>query len=81
MVVNIAIDVLVGTIPFIGDTFDIAWKANRRNYALMTRHLSSHADTRGKTTPSCLHALCCSAIFAVAGVLIVLVTCGLYDSY
>jgi len=39
MVVNLAIDVLVGTIPFIGDAFDIAWKANRRNYALMTRHL------------------------------------------
>lgn len=39
MVVNLAIDVIVGTIPFIGDAFDIAWKANRRNYALMVRHL------------------------------------------
>ena len=33
------IEVLVGTIPLLGDAFDIAWKANRRNYALMTRHL------------------------------------------
>jgi hypothetical protein len=39
MVVNLAIDVIVGAIPFIGDAFDIAWKANRRNYALMVRHL------------------------------------------
>jgi hypothetical protein len=39
MMVNVAIEVLVGTIPFVGDAFDIAWKANRRNYALMTRHL------------------------------------------
>src|SRR5277367_1659312 len=39
MVVNLAIDVLVGAIPLIGDAFDIAWKANRRNYALMVRHL------------------------------------------
>src|SRR5271165_3429210 len=39
MVVNLAIDVIVGAIPFIGDAFDIVWKANRRNYALMTRHL------------------------------------------
>ncbi|MBV8436385.1 MAG: DUF4112 domain-containing protein [Silvibacterium sp.] len=39
MVVNLAIDVLIGAIPFIGDAFDIAWKANRRNYALMVRHL------------------------------------------
>src|ERR1700719_2892794 len=34
MVVNIGIEVLLGTIPLLGDAFDIAWKANRRNYAL-----------------------------------------------
>jgi hypothetical protein len=39
MVVNIGIEVLLGTIPFLGDAFDIAWKANRRNYALIVRHL------------------------------------------
>jgi hypothetical protein len=39
MGVNLAIDVLVGAIPIFGDAFDIAWKANRRNYDLMTRHL------------------------------------------
>jgi hypothetical protein len=39
MLVNLGIDVVIGAIPFLGDAFDIAWKANRRNYALMTRHL------------------------------------------
>jgi hypothetical protein len=39
MVVNIAIGVLVGTIPLFGDIFDVAWKANRRNYILLQRHL------------------------------------------
>ena len=39
MMVNIAIEVLIGSIPLFGDIFDIAWKANRRNYNLMTRHL------------------------------------------
>ena len=39
MVVNLALDVLIGTIPVFGDIFDIAWKANRRNYKLLTRHL------------------------------------------
>jgi hypothetical protein len=39
MVLNIAIEVLLGTIPLLGDAFDIAWKANRRNYALIVRHL------------------------------------------
>lgn len=39
MLVNLALDVIIGTVPFFGDLFDIAWKANRRNYALLTRHL------------------------------------------
>jgi hypothetical protein len=39
MVVNLGIDVGIGAIPILGDAFDIAWKANRRNYELMTRHL------------------------------------------
>jgi Domain of unknown function (DUF4112) len=39
MVVNVGIEVLLGTIPLLGDAFDIAWKANRRNYALIVRHL------------------------------------------
>ena len=41
MGVNLAIGVLVGTIPLLGDVFDIAWKANRRNYALLRRHLDT----------------------------------------
>jgi hypothetical protein len=39
MAVNIGIGVLVGTIPVLGDIFDIAWKSNRRNYRLLQRHL------------------------------------------
>jgi NAD/NADP transhydrogenase beta subunit len=41
MLVNLALDVIIGTVPFLGDAFDIAWKANRRNYALLTRHLEN----------------------------------------
>ena len=39
MLVNLALDVIIGTVPLFGDIFDIAWKANRRNYALLTQHL------------------------------------------
>jgi hypothetical protein len=41
MVANVGIEVFVGMIPFVGDWFDIAWKANRRNYALLERSLNS----------------------------------------
>jgi Domain of unknown function (DUF4112) len=40
MLANLAIDVVIGAIPFLGDLFDIAWKPNRRNYKLLTRHLA-----------------------------------------
>ena len=39
MVANVAIEVLVGSVPVLGDMFDIAWRANRRNYALLTGSL------------------------------------------
>jgi len=41
MVANVGIEVAVGMIPFFGDWFDIAWKANRRNYALLERSLDA----------------------------------------
>lgn len=39
MVANVAIEVSLGAIPVLGDAFDIAWRANRRNYALLTGSL------------------------------------------
>jgi hypothetical protein len=39
MAVNLGIGVLVGSIPVLGDIFDVFWKANRRNYRLMQLHL------------------------------------------
>jgi hypothetical protein len=38
MIFNVAIDALVGLLPIAGDVFDVAWKANDRNYALLDRH-------------------------------------------
>ena len=38
MVLNAAIDMLVGLVPVLGDLVDIGWKANLRNLALLERH-------------------------------------------
>ncbi len=38
MVLNILIDALIGSIPIIGDLFDVAFKANVRNMRLMHQH-------------------------------------------
>lgn len=41
MLLNLTIDVVIGAIPFLGDAFDIAWRANRRNYALLVKHIEA----------------------------------------
>ena len=38
MVLNAAIDMLVGFVPILGDLVDIGFKANLRNLALLERH-------------------------------------------
>jgi Domain of unknown function (DUF4112) len=40
MLINVSIGLLIGTIPVLGDAFDIFWKANRRNYRLLTRSIA-----------------------------------------
>jgi Domain of unknown function (DUF4112) len=39
MSINIAIDTAVGSVPFVGDVFDIAFRANMKNMALLKRYL------------------------------------------
>lgn len=45
MLVNITIDVAVGTIPYVGDAFDTVWKANKRNFQLAVRDLLTEPET------------------------------------
>jgi len=46
MVVNLGIEVGIGAVPVLGNFFDIAWRANRRNYHLLERSLAyGHRDT------------------------------------
>lgn len=39
MIGNVAMDGLVGAVPLVGDAFDVAFRANRRNMALLRDHL------------------------------------------
>jgi hypothetical protein len=48
MIFNVALDALVGLVPILGDLFDIGFKANMRNLALVERH----ADPFQKPTRS-----------------------------
>ncbi len=39
MVRNIIFDSIIGIVPVLGDLFDVGWKANVRNIALLEKHL------------------------------------------
>jgi hypothetical protein len=39
MVSNVALDTIVGSVPVLGSVFDLFYKANNRNIALLRRHL------------------------------------------
>ena len=38
MVGNVALETVVGAVPVVGDIFDVVWKANIRNMALLRGH-------------------------------------------
>ena len=43
MLMNVALDSVVGAVPLLGDAFDVMWRANRRNMALLQNHLDREA--------------------------------------
>jgi len=72
MAANLAIGVLVGTIPIFGDIFDVAWKANKRNYQLLVRHLGEpHRHTWRDWTFLLMLVTALALIFAVPIALVV----------
>lgn len=46
MLANVAIDVVLGAIPILGDVFDVAWRANTRNVRLLDSWRERPASTR-----------------------------------
>jgi Domain of unknown function (DUF4112) len=46
MLGNVALDTIVGEVPLLGDLFDVGWKANTRNVALLESHVERPAATR-----------------------------------
>ena len=45
MVANTLLDTTVGAIPVLGDAFDIMFRANMKNMALLRRHMEKRGLT------------------------------------
>jgi hypothetical protein len=65
MVGNIVLDSLAGIVPVVGDVFDVGWKANVRNIALLEKHL--HLTKRRKGDKLFLIGLIALLVFIVLG--------------
>jgi Domain of unknown function (DUF4112) len=50
MVGNILVESLLGTVPLLGDIFDVGWKANIRNVELLEAHLGAPEPTTAANT-------------------------------
>ena len=48
MTLNIILDLVVGSLPFAGDLFDVYWKANKRNVSLLRRHIEANPAAERK---------------------------------
>ena len=46
MLGNVVLDVVVGSIPILGDVFDVAWRANSRNVRLLEAWLDRPTATK-----------------------------------
>jgi len=46
MVVNVAVDTLIGGVPLLGDLFDAGWKSNMRNVSLLEQFIDRPRATR-----------------------------------
>lgn len=46
MLINLGFDVTIGAIPVVGDAFDLWFKSNARNLALLQRHAADPAAPR-----------------------------------
>ena len=48
MALNVVLDTTVGALPLVGDIFDVYWKSNQRNVALLNRHMLAAPSEQGK---------------------------------
>jgi hypothetical protein len=72
MVMNVAVDSIVGAVPILGDLFDVGWKSNMRNAELLERYVERPQATRVASWWAIIGAVAAVALI-VAGMIAVVV--------
>jgi hypothetical protein len=73
MLLNVGIDTVVGSVPLLGDLFDLGFRSNSRNVALLERHLADPRGARAASRSVVVGVLLGLALLAAAGVFLVVV--------
>lgn len=68
LLLNLLVDVVVGTIPVAGDLFDVGWRSNSRNVALLDRWLERPDQVRRRSV---------WLLVALAGILLLVLVASL----
>jgi hypothetical protein len=71
MVMNVAIDSVVGAVPILGDLFDVGWKSNTRNAELLDRYVGRPAATRAASRWAVAAAVAAVALIVVGMIVLV----------
>lgn len=66
MVGNIIVDTIIGSIPLLGDIFDVGWRSNMRNVAIMERDLGA-TGIRRHSSKAVLLTIVVGVLVALAG--------------
>lgn len=73
MLANVAVDTIGGTVPLIGDLFDVAFKSNTRNVALLEQVVNTPPVETTRTSRLMVWGTLLGIVLLVAGGLVVTV--------
>jgi len=68
MIGNVFVDVAGGSVPVIGDLFDVAWRSNLKNVEMLTRHVEQPTVVRRESRLVALLLVLVAAALVVAGI-------------
>jgi len=67
MLGNVALDTIMSAVPILGDAFDVGWKSNTRNVALLERFLAKPGATQASSRSLVAAIAIILALLAIAG--------------
>ena len=70
MLGNVALDAVIGAVPVLGDLFDVAWRANTRNVALLDRYLESPAQVHAASRTMLAGVVAGLVLLSAGGILL-----------